>query len=514
MSADKTTTEKAESINTKGGVVLILCIITGLIGGHLFNVSGLALNLSIFALLIGLCYYFIYNPKLSSRKNWLLVPFGLYFILAFSWHDSSPLFILNIMGLFLVFTVGLAVDIYDNGFKLEFKKTTKVIAKMIAYGLSSPVRFVASDIKKLRTAGATASIVPKIMRGLFLSIPVIIVFGVLLGSADLRYLKFIETSFSWDQDTFKYLFISFISFAIAVWFLRGKFKASFPEVAESSTEEMRASAIEVTTVLAAVNFLFLSFIVIQLGYFFGNDALVMQEKGITYAVYAKQGFFELVTIALIALPLLWLLEWLVRDASSGEKTAFRIVTLITLVLVSLIAASAIHRLSLYTEAYGLTEIRLYSNAFLYWILALFVIFIFTVLRGKRDYFLANVLLSFMLMVLTLNLLNPNALIAKTNINRTFADTGAASSIDLTYLFSLGNDVVPTLVKLLKEADSKKISGIDKTRIRCWISTSSAFTMNNWRVWSYSRYKAKRLTTAESINQLAAPESGTDSSICN
>jgi len=477
-------TAEAGLINTKGGVAFLLCISVGLLGGDLFNIAGYGLNLSLFALLLSLSYIFIYQPNLFSKKNLILVPFGLFFVFAFSWHSSLALFILNLIGLFLVFLIAHNVEVFNQGFKLEFRKSLKILSSMFGYALTSPVKLVASDLKHLRKMGSNVSVVPKVLRGILLSVPFVIIFVILLGSADMRYFKFIETSLSFDENTFNYLIISFLSFFVAVGFLRGQFKSSFVKLGDSSTEGMRAGAIEVCTVLAVINFVFLSFIVIQLGYHFGDNTLVIQGKGITYATYAKQGFFELVIITLIALPSLWLLEWTVRDATQAEKTAFRIITLVTIILIGLIAASAIHRLSLYTEAYGLTEIRFYASSFLVWIVGLFFIFVITVLRGKRNYFLSSVLLSFIIMVAVLNVVNPDAKIAKTNMNRI-----DKTSLDLDYVYSLSTDAIPTIIDELNKSENLSISALFNAKCRIYSKLTNNHSIQDWRVWSLSIYKA-------------------------
>ena len=49
-------------------------------------------------------------------------------------------------------------------------------------------------------------------------------------------------------------------------------------------------------------------------------------------------------------------------------------------------ASALERMRLYQRAYGLTELRLYSTAFMLWLAAVCCWFLVTVLRGRRSGF--------------------------------------------------------------------------------------------------------------------------------
>jgi len=58
------------------------------------------------------------------------------------------------------------------------------------------------------------------------------------------------------------------------------------------------------TRLALVNLLFLGFILVQVRHLFGNADLVRLTPGLTYAEYARHGFFQLVVVVAIALPML------------------------------------------------------------------------------------------------------------------------------------------------------------------------------------------------------------------
>jgi Domain of unknown function (DUF4153) len=55
--------------------------------------------------------------------------------------------------------------------------------------------------------------------------------------------------------------------------------------------------------LTAVDVLFLVFVLVQLRFLFGGRGLVESSVGLTYAEYARHGFFELVVVAVLVLPL-------------------------------------------------------------------------------------------------------------------------------------------------------------------------------------------------------------------
>ena len=63
-------------------------------------------------------------------------------------------------------------------------------------------------------------------------------------------------------------------------------------------------AVETGTILGLLNLLFLSFVLVQIRYFFGGAATIAATAGLTYTQYARSGFFQLVWVAALVLPLL------------------------------------------------------------------------------------------------------------------------------------------------------------------------------------------------------------------
>src|SRR4051794_40133289 len=100
-------------------------------------------------------------------------------------------------------------------------------------------------------------------------------------------------------------------------------------------------------------------------------------------------------------------------------------------------ASALQRMRLYQREYGLTELRLYATGTILWLAVVVGWFAVTVLRGRRRRFAAGALLTGLGATLALNVVSPDALIARTNVARPKVDVG--------YLAALSDDAVPTLV---------------------------------------------------------------------
>ncbi len=189
-------------------------------------------------------------------------------------------------------------------------------------------------------------------------------------------------------------------------------------------------AIETGVMLGLLDLLFLAFVAVQVRYFFGGSALVQATTGLTYAEYARSGFFELVAVAALVLPFLLFVHWLLRPDDARGQRAFRWLAGAQIALLFVIMASAFERMRLYQAEYGLSEQRLYPTAFMGWLAVVFVWFCLTVLRGHRERFAFGAMVAGFLLIATLHVVNPDALIARTNMARA---RGPGTSSTLRYV---------------------------------------------------------------------------------
>src|SRR3954470_2430984 len=81
--------------------------------------------------------------------------------------------------------------------------------------------------------------------------------------------------------------------ALAAGYLRGAILHPAP-LFDPRESRLSLGIVSVGTALGLVNLLFLLFVVIQLRYLFGGTGVVQTTAAMTYAEYARRGFFELV----------------------------------------------------------------------------------------------------------------------------------------------------------------------------------------------------------------------------
>jgi hypothetical protein len=340
--------------------------------------------------------------------------------------------------------------------------------------------------------------------GALLAAPLLVVFGGLFASADNVFANVLQNVFAFDLTA-----VASHTIQIGVWaaltggYLRWSLLArpdARPVAAEGSAGGGALGIGPVGTALGLLNLMFLVFVVVQLRYFFGGAALIEQTTGLTYAEYARRGFFELVTASGLVLPVLMGADHMVRGESAVHLTTFRRLAGLLLVLLAVVMASALQRMRLYVGAFGLSEDRLYATAFMVYLLGVFAWFGWTVLRGRRGSFAFGALVQGFAVLAGLHMLNPDAFIVRTNLQRPAAER----PFDVAYALSLRADAVPPLLEALPHLDPSTRCTIAATLLNRWSPQRDA----DWRSWNWSRSRARRLVAerADALHALKCPPS--------
>jgi len=337
--------------------------------------------------------------------------------------------------------------------------------------------------------------------GVLLAAPLLVAFGALFASADTVFANVLQNVFVFDLDSIaSHTLLIGLWTALTAGYLRWSFIGRPVTLPRAAAGE-NAGAIgigPVATALGLVNLLFLVFVVVQLRYFFGGESLIQATTGLTYAEYARHGFFQLLTASGLVLPVLMGADHLVRGETPAHLTTFRRLAGLLLVLLAVVMASAFQRMRLYVGAFGLSEDRLYATAFMLYLLGIFAWFGWTVLRGRGRSFAFGVLIQGFAVLAGLHVLNPDAFIVHTNLNRPAAER----PFDAKYALSLGADAVPALLEALPNLDPPSQCAIASKLLHRWSAESGA----DWRTWNWSRSRARRLVAerAAALRALNCP----------
>jgi Domain of unknown function (DUF4173) len=206
----------------------------------------------------------------------------------------------------------------------------------------------------------------------------------------------------------------------------------------------RLTPLEWAIPLAALVALFAAFVAVQLAVLFGGHDHVLETVGLTYAEYAREGFAELVVAALLTLAVVGLAVAVAQTSSRRDRLLLRALLGALCVLTLVIVASALHRLDLYEDAFGLTRARLAAEALAYWLGGAFVLVLAAGSVARVRAHLADLAVAgSALALIAFSLVDPDGLIAERNVEH-WRETGR---IDVAYLSELSADAVPELTRL-------------------------------------------------------------------
>ena len=384
------------------------------------------------------------------------------------WRDNQVLVALDIL-LLLLFLPMTALG--ARGVRLHDAGLARILLGMLYTGAQTVAGlpqllvgdFSWSRMPKTSFRGAGVAV-----RGTLIALPALLIFGSLLIAADERFARVLRELIVFDigEAIVHLMVIAFVG-AICAGFLRS-LVLSGPIPETSRPEFLNLPTAETNFALGLVNILFALFVAVQFRYFFGSAPAELAQ-------YARRGFFELVWVVALVIPMLLLLDWLVNK-ERGHKL-FRILAGVQVALVFVIGASALHRMQLYRDEFGLTRLRFFTTAFMIWLGALLIWFVCTVLTGRRNRFAIGALTTGMAVVVLLHAINPDAIIVETNVERARA---GRRPFDTAYAMRLSDDAVPAIMRN-KDVVGPLVLGRMAHRRR----------PIGWRTWNWSRAQARK-----------------------
>jgi hypothetical protein len=433
------------------GVALLLGVaVEVLFYGHPFGISFPLWALLSVAALLGVAAALKITPRL---EGWLL-PIPILFFAVASFLRREPLTGLLCVGLTLSL-FAIWVRTFQEGRLLQFGwlDYARALIWVPLEACIRPWNMLGATGRKLFGERGTRSTLAAVLRGLFLALPIFVVFVALLHSADLVFAGMVDNALEWlDLARLADWAGRALLVIVSGIFFLGALVAALRDVEDRKLVGEGKSLLkpflgftEALVVLGIVDLLFGVFVVIQFAYLFGGEANIT-AAGYTYSEYARQGFGELVGVGVLSLLLVFALATVTQREKPRQGNWFNGLSGALVGLVGVILASALMRLLLYENAYGFTRLRTYTHVAIVWMGLLFLAFLILLLTRELRRFSTACAVGLLGFTATLSLLNVDAFIVRQNAAR-YTESG---KIDLEYIFSLSEDAVPGMVRLAQD----------------------------------------------------------------
>lgn len=476
----------------KASYIILMSLGLALVFNYLFFEKFLGISVVILvSVLLSTVFLFGLYQKLSLRKSWWLVLFILFFALMPSIRANEFLIFLNLCAVFGLLMLLAHQLVGTPAFLMRFIDYFMLMVIVPFIMLGKAISSIAL-LGQIHSNTKNRDMWLRVLKGIIMAIPVLILFGVLFSKADLAFSQFIENFIDIDisERTIQYTVLLAFSFVASLCYLSYIFfsnKTDSPLLRNQSPamEKKNGRGIEVLVFLGLISALFLMFIGFQITYLFGGETNIV-NAGFTYSEYARRGFWELLAVAIVSLLVLLASEKYSGSESKRDKQ-FIIPALILTAEVAIVIISALKRLALYIDAYGMTLLRFYVAGFIMLLMALFILLAIKFIRSKQEHFFAfSALVSIASLLIAINIVNPDAFTIKYNL-RKYAET---DKIDLSYLRDLSADAMPWKIDLYN-----RLEGEDKEFLRNLLQEDRERLQNlteDWQSTNLSHSRALRL----------------------
>lgn len=328
-------------------------------------------------------------------------------------------------------------------------KTSGIVAAVLAWPLSG-VRGLPL-LGRTITATSRRSLLWPVVRTAALSLIALVLFGGLFASADAIFGSWagaVVPDLRWDSIISR----AFVLFLVAGITLAGTYLALNPprvdEVLPPASRSVRRW--EWMVPVGLVIALFAGFHVAQASATLRGHAYVRETTGLSYAEYVHQGFAQLTIATMLMLAVVAVTLRKAATSSESDRLWLRVMLGVLSLLTLAVVASALWRMHLYQQAFGFTSLRLFVDGFELWLGVIVVMVLVSLVSLSTRWVGRAALLAGGILMLSLTVLNPDAWVARHNIER-FADSG---QLDAAYLATLSDDAVPTIADSALPQDLK------------------------------------------------------------
>ena len=447
--APPTTGASGDPSNTLARAILLHALLLGVAADALLRDGPAGIGFTIWISLVALGARALCRraerPMSREAAAWLAT--AVLFSFGLAWRDSSALGFID----FLVTVAALgmaAVAISDEDAALfagRLRDTVWAGFAIIASVASGILPLAWRELFASRTRQRPGLRFVAIARAAMIAGLLVFVFGSLLRSADPIFASLVTMpDLDFGRLVSHLLMIGLFTWIVGGW-ARGALLDGATKHRPPDALPFQLGMLDVTTALVTLNLLFGVFVLSQLGWFFGGEEFLRARTGLTAAQYARQGFFQMVWVIVLVVPLL-----MATRAALGPGAELRrrhgMLSLPLIALLGAILFSVVARMRLYVQYYGLTTDRFYPLALMGWLAFVLVWLALTVLRDRSRRFVAGAVISGLITLAILNAIAPDAIVARVNVARASrAVAGAQPALDFGHLAVLSGEAVPIAV---------------------------------------------------------------------
>lgn len=469
-------------------VVTLGCLFISIICNLLFWGRTFGVSMPLFLIITAAFFLWLKRENLSKSKFTLTVH-----LLFLAYLSICVVCYRNILILYatvptIFFGLGAILFAGKEGFSFSNSiAVTESIFKTVFGAIALvPLAFVKS-LKKISRIQGDSGLFRKIVAGIIVSVPFLIIFSLLFKSADpifeVKLADFL--AIIWKPEIWLRFATIIVIWNLLCGYLRRTGKVtSLQSYIDRKKPNQSFDGVIVFVFLLLNNLLFFAFILIQLEYLFGGSD-VIRNTSFTYADYVHRGFYEFwATVVLVSVIIVCTGRKL-KDQSGVIRSMVGISWIVMIGQTFVMIASGFKRIMAYEEAYGYSYFRILVGLFLLFMASVFVMFIFKIAQRKTLAWLISCALClafvFLIFVSTFSI---DRFIAEKNVTRYLQQD---KELDLDYLGSLSTDAYYEIERLAIETDDKNVKR-QANKILKKMRDEAEENLQHWPSWNRSLSK--------------------------
>ncbi len=296
-------------------------------------------------------------------------------------------------------------------------------------------------------------------------VPTMIVLSLL--SYDSSFSSILKKIFDFDLgDVFSHIFSMLLAVPLGMYLFGTYVSAADGKGSNAISRESylaSRSKIQIAPVLTVlisalpILFLYVVFFVSQWKYYVSGFTGVLPE-GFSYAEYAREGFFQLCAVSVINLLIIGAIHAFMRREGVFGRAVSKLLTILYSVSTIILISTALSKMFLYIDRYGLTRLRVYTTCLMA-VLAVYFVLLTVRQFAKRTPASAIATALAFLLFCVLCLGNADGMIANYNADR-YLD-GSLEELDVDAMEALGDAGIPALVRALPELQTRNALTYDQ-----------------------------------------------------
>ena len=450
------------------------------------NISGITFPICVGAT-IGFAILFMRKINYRIMKNSLpyLVGMGL-LGLSSAYTTSAFMLFFNIVGILLLFMVFMIHQFY-NDYLWNFPAYLKRIFILMGTTVQSipyPYWHGGWFFSKNKNIGRNNTLIAVVV-GFVVAMGILCVTLPLLLSSDIMFSKIFGELLSYiNFSTLFWISLTFIiGFTLPYAFFTALCRYNFPEGRERKMKYF--DPVIGITFTSIVSLIYMVYCAIQIMYLFLGMSAGLPEY-VTYAEYARGGFWELLFVSIINFIIILLCLYLFR-----ENIVLKIILTIMCGCTFVMIVSSAYRMKMYVGEYNLTFLRILVLWFLV-VLALIMIGMTVSIYKKRFPLFKYIIAVVSVMYIGFSFSRPDVIIAKYDISQ----WKNGDSQDFFYLMyeTLSIDAAPEIAKVdLDDKEWKLVENeyLKQSMYNYFLNISVDNEDIYFRKANYSRIRAKK-----------------------